>query len=471
MSRHESVTFEGERAGPGALTWGQRAIWLAIRGRMPSDHDLNLGLVIRAPGRRAPITVPAATAALGMVISRHEALRTRLRGGDDDPAPVVARSGRLEVEIAEAAPEEAARTAERTLERLLATAFDYRAEWPLRVCLVTCAGAVTHVVLALCHLAADGHGAEILARDLRVAMLRGALPPGRAPQPREIAAWQRSAEGRRVGRAALEFWESEFRRIPPFELPHAGPPGGHPAGPPFRRAAIESPALDAVLPVIAARHRVSPATVLLAGWLALIAAHCGQRVVAIRPIVNNRFYAAHRDAVSTISQEGLVVVDTGAATFGELVRRTGRAALRAYRHARFDAAEVERALGRVQAERGPRVRSFGCFNDLRLVERPAAPAQAPRPDEGLVRAALGETRLTWPLSLDELSCWFCVHIGGEPGATAVSLTADTRLVAPDDMERFLYGLEALLVESAFREVAPAEIPQLRDRRPAHRSGT
>ncbi|MFC7644158.1 hypothetical protein ACFQX6_28110 [Streptosporangium lutulentum] len=40
---------------------------------------------------------------------------------------------------------------------------------------------------------------------------------------------------------------------------------------------------------------------------------------------------------------------------------------------------------------------------------------------------------------------------GEPGGLGVSLTADTRFVSRDAMERYLRDLEALLVEAASRE--------------------
>ncbi|MYS09279.1 non-ribosomal peptide synthetase condensation domain protein, partial [Streptomyces sp. SID6041] len=59
-------------------------------------------------------------------------------------------------------------TAATLLAELSGHRFAYAEEWPVRLGAVRSDGRITHVVLALCHLAADGHAAEILVRDLRL---------------------------------------------------------------------------------------------------------------------------------------------------------------------------------------------------------------------------------------------------------------------------------------------------------------
>ncbi|NEC17754.1 condensation domain-containing protein, partial [Streptomyces parvus] len=180
------VDFRGERSGTAPLTWGQRAIWHAIRRTAPNDHYFNIGRVLPLADRGRPATVAATLDALARLIERHEALRTRLvpSAAYDGPSQWLADTGSLSVTIAPATGlPEAAAEAEALLDRLSATRFDYPAEWPLRAALVTVGDRVTHAVLVLCHLAADGHAAEVLVRDLRLLVRRGSAgrPPATTP--------------------------------------------------------------------------------------------------------------------------------------------------------------------------------------------------------------------------------------------------------------------------------------------------
>jgi hypothetical protein len=204
---------------------------------------------------------------------------------------------------------------------------------------------------------------------------------------------------------------------------------------------MTSTAIAAAAQAVAARERVSSSTVLLTAAIRLAGRLTGQRFCGMRVIVNNRFAAELRDVVATISQEGLVVLDLDTPDFGELVRQGWQAAMRAYRHARFDPHAMEEAVSAV----GPGVRSFGCFNDQRLVQRDGGTEL----DERAVRAAMERTELSWTDTMERNICDFRLHIGGEPGRMEVSLYADTGLLAPPVIERFLYDLESTLVEAAF----------------------
>ncbi|MFD8559042.1 hypothetical protein ACFV1N_17315 [Streptosporangium canum] len=465
------IRFSGSRSGTAPLTWGQRAIWDTIQKTAPDDHYFNFGRVLKVPRRARPLTVERAVEVLGALVERHGSLRTRLGAG---PSQVLETSGAIAVTLSAGDPD-------RLLDTLAERAFDYAGEWPLRVGLVvadeTAAGAaegttgdaagrttgetaeeitgdaagrppggtVTHIVLVFCHLAADGLGAEAAITDLRLLLLRGAVPGPPPPSPLDLARWQRSEQGLRVARIAAEHWESEYRRIPPtmFDRPVAVP-----EGPPVWRAQIVSRALDLAVQRIAALHGVSTSTVLLAASSVLVGAVTGHDVCAMLPIVGNRFRADTANAVTTLSQEGLFVLDLrGDATFADLLRRAKPAALRAYRSAYHDPDDRDRLTARISRERGAEIHPYCCFNDMRFVDRVDASH-----DERTVRQAMEETALTWPLSQDRLNCRFCLHVTGEPGGLGVSLTADTRFLPRPAMERYLYDLESLLVEAAFREV-------------------
>ncbi|MEU7984124.1 condensation domain-containing protein [Streptosporangium canum] len=429
------IRFSGSRSGTAPLTWGQRAIWDTIQKTAPDDHYFNFGRVLKVPRRARPLTVERAVEVLGALVERHGSLRTRLGAG---PSQILETSGAIAVTLSAGDPD-------RLLDTLAERAFDYAGEWPLRVGLVVAGGTVTHIVLVFCHLAADGLGAEAAITDLRLLLLRGAVPGSPPPSPLDLARWQRSEQGLRVARIAAEHWESEYRRIPPtmFDRPVAVP-----EGPPVWRAQIVSRALDLAVQRIAAVHGVSTSTVLLAASSVLVGAVTGHDVCAMLPIVGNRFRADTANAVTTLSQEGLFVLDLrGDATFADLLRRAKPAALRAYRSAYHDPDDRDRLTARVSRERGAEIHPYCCFNDMRFVDRVDASH-----DERTVRQAMKETALTWPLSQDRLNCRFCLHVTGEPGGLGVSLTADTRFLPRPAMERYLYDLESLLVEAAFREV-------------------
>ncbi|GGS46863.1 hypothetical protein GCM10010156_01940 [Planobispora rosea] len=453
------IRFSGGRSGTAPLTWGQRAIWDTVRKTAPDDRYFNFGQILPVPDRVRPLTPERAARALGALVERHESLRTRLGAAEQDrarphppratasrllevpePWQVLEAAGTLPVTVATGDPE-------RLLGELTATAFDYAAEWPLRAGLVVDGGEVTHLVLAFCHLAADGLGAEVALRDLRLLLTRGAVPGPVPPQPLDLARWQESEPGRRVARLATEHWEREYRRIPPTMFDR---PSGDVADPPVWRAKLVSRAMDLSAQRIAALHATSTSTVLLALASSLVAEVTGHEVCAMLPIAGNRFRGDTVNAVTTLSQEGLFVLEAGHNDVTGLLRAAKPAALRAYRSAYHDPRDRDRLVAGISRERGATIHPYCCFNDMRFTDRADA-----SPDEPAVRRALAETTLTWPLRQDRLNCRFCLHLTTEPGGLGVSVTADTRFLSRPAMERYLLDLESALVKAAF-----AEAPEL-----------
>ncbi|WP_049572070.1 condensation domain-containing protein [Nonomuraea sp. SBT364] len=419
-----TIRFAAPDSGTAPLTWGQRAIWEAVERTAPDDHYFNFGRVLKVPGRRSVTDV---TTALTALVERHGALRTRLT---DPPGQRLEATGRLTAEITTGDPG-------KVLAELAATRFDYHAEWPLRVALVVDGDVVTHVVLVFCHLAADGLGAEVALRDLRTLLLRGRVPGPAAPRPLDLAAWQAGAEGRQVAGAAAAHWEREHALMPATMFAAVS---GDPADPPIRRALLRSPALHLAVRAIALAHRASTSTVLLAATATLAGRFSGSDRCAMLPIVGNRFRRDTLGIVSTLSQEGLFTLDVDG-PFTGVLRAAAPAAMRAYRSAYHDPADRARIVRDESARRGTPVHPNCCFNDLRFAD--PGPAACTPAD---LDAALPETALEWQMSQDKLNCRFCVHVS----AHGVSLTADTRHLSGADIERYLLGLEDLLVEAARR---------------------
>lgn len=443
------LPFTGDRAGTGPLTWGQRAIWHAIGRTVPNDHYFNLDRVIDLGPRTVP--VDTALAAVAALVARHEALRTRLGLADGAPGQVLAASGTLDVHVVDGGADPAA-AASGVRDLLAGTAFDYGAEWPVRAALVTTGGPagdqVSHLVLVLCHLATDGHGAEVLARDLRLLVRRGTRGL-RAPEttPLDVAAEQHSPEGHRRGAAALAYWSEQFARIPAtmFATPVAAP-----RAPRYWTGRIVSTALSGAVDALAAQHGVSGSTVLLTAAGALAAAAGGHPTTAVMPIVGNRFTTGHRDLVSTLSQDGLFVLDVDRPTFGALLRPGWQAALRGYRAAAYDPAGWDAMLADAAAARGEPVHPYTCFNDMRLVTPLAGDRPAPAATE--LRARQRDTRVDFPATQERVACRYCLHVTLGAQALVVTLTADTAYLPPAAIEGQLRAIEELLVRAAGEDV-------------------
>ncbi|MEV0588384.1 condensation domain-containing protein [Nonomuraea sp. NPDC050310] len=411
------VEFAGPGAGTAPLTWGQAAIWDAVQKTAPDDHYFNFGRIVRIPATEPGVVLDA----LGRLVERHGAFRTLVQDGGQRQH----ERGRL--------PVQAHDDPDTALAELTAARFDYAAEWPLRASLVVRDGLVRQVVLAFCHLAADGLGAEVAVRDLRLLAL-GRAPRTAAPQQLDLARWQAGPEGRHVAARAAEHWAQAHERMPTTMFPTQV---AAPDTPPIWRALLHSPALELAVRALAARHATSTSTVLLSA----VAKLAGTGISAVLPIVANRFRRETLGLVGTLSQEGLLTLDTDL-PFAELLRRAVPAAMRAYRSAFHDPADRARVVAAESARRGEPVHPNCCFNDLRFAD----PGPAPCEPEELERA-LDKTTLSWPMSQDKLNCRFCVHVTPE----GVSLTADTRYLPRPAIEAWLRGLESTLVEAALAE--------------------
>lgn len=455
------VDFAGDRSGQAPLTWGQRAIWNAMCRAAPNDVYYNIARLLRLDDRGRPVGLPQVTAGVAALLARHESLRTRLRAPGGAPYQEVARRGRLELTVVDAPDrEQAPRAAGDLLARLAGTRFDYEGEWPLRVGVVRCGEQVTHVAVAVCHLSSDGQGAEVLVRDLRLLIRRGSAGRPPATAPLDLAREQHGPSGRRRSAAALARWEHFYRTIPPSMFPHPVAPPRRPA---FWTGRLRSAALAQATGVLAAAHRVSSTTVLLAGASALLAADGGHPVAAVMPIVGNRTADAHRDLVAMLSQDSMFLLGLAecgpGARFTDLLPAAWRAAMAGYRASAYDPVAWEELRERVGRERGTEVHPYCCFNDQRFFERPAP--EGPPPGAAALREAQRRTVFDFPETQDRLSCRYCVHVHEDADGLVVWLTAHTAYLPPAGIRAHLEALENLLVASACGDSPRlAELPGL-----------
>lgn len=190
---------------------------------------------------------------------------------------------------------------------------------------------------------------------------------------------------------------------------------------------------------------------LLTASAALVAAGQGHPVTAVMPIAGNRAAEGHRTLVTTLSQDALFVlrmdeVAGQGAGFTDLLAGAWPAALAGYRAAAYDPADWDALLDRAAVERGTEVHPYCCFNDMRLVERPAAPGRGPLPDE--LAALRRRSVLDFPATQDRVACRYCLHVSGDGDALTVTLTADTAFLPPDTIHAHLRAIEEVVVTAS-----------------------
>jgi condensation domain-containing protein len=426
-----AVTFRGARATSDVLTWGQRAIWTAIERTRPSDAYFNFARTVDIRDTGADLA--AVLSAVALVLGRYEALRTRISLVDGEPRQVVSAEGTLDVDVVTDAPD-------RLTERYLAAAFDYEHDWPLRVGVVTEDGRPAYVVVCFCHLATDFGGSVFVLRDLRAAVAGTPTPRPSAPQPVDLAAFQRSPAGLRTARAAAGYWRRAYERIPVSMFDHRA---ATPERPRYQRAFLLSPALARAATAVGERLGTGSSAVLNAAFAAVVGGITGHDTFAMLTITRNRFQERTRDMVTTLALEGLLVVPlAGADGFDDVVARALRAAVPAHRYAQYDERDRDRIVRETSERRGAFVHPYCCANDLRDTEQPPAADGVP------ARALLGRSTLTWLPPLAHVSCRFCLHVGGAEGTLGIRLTADTAYVPKATMTAFLTGVEELVVAAA-----------------------
>ena len=432
------VSFEGEGAGEGALSWGQKENWATITAL----HDwFPLGGITQLP---ADMTVEKITDTLRYTMSRFPSLRTRLRFDYGRPIQVVHASGQLPVELVDAGDTDPAKVAELVAERFRETELDFTAEWPLRMAAILSQGRPTHMVGLISHLATDAAGLGILMREF--VTLDG--PPVTGMPPLAQAQWQQSPPGRRHNAAAMRYWEEVFRTIGPdrFNDPGEG------ERPRYWHGEFDSPALLPTVRSIAATSGQGTSTIFLTLLAVALNQVNGINPVVIRPIVGNRFRPGLADVVCTVAQAGICVLDVAGMPFDEALRRVQRSVIRAYKYAYFDHEDMASLRARIQRERGV-VFDTGLFiNDRHDVGAMQAA------DRAMGRAVLAAPRdpsdgpapssFRWVHGQDSPYERLFVEVDDIPDGFRISMHLDSHAISLAAAQRLVRAMETIAVAAS-----------------------
>jgi Condensation domain len=200
MTEKVVVQFAGDGSGVAELSWGQQQIWSVIQAK---DNSLPMGGARALPPGQ---TVADVAAGLRFIMSRHQALRTRLRfGPDGQTQQAVHASGAITLEVVDAGDSDPGEVAAAVAAEYKARKYDYENEWPLRMAVITHDGNATHVVQMICHIALDAFGLAVLYGDFDHRDER--TGPVTAMQPMEQASRQHGPSGRRAHEASMRYLE------------------------------------------------------------------------------------------------------------------------------------------------------------------------------------------------------------------------------------------------------------------------
>jgi hypothetical protein len=452
------VEFTGERAGEGPLTLGQLDLynWLSEN----PDH-LYVILCVELPVLEV-VPVGDVAEAVGVLIARHESLRTTYLPGEQ-PRQRVAAAGVQLLEVCSLGegrwgPQDRPAAAEALVRWVRESADPGRR--PVRIAVAIAPGAGDQVIAcaaALSHQAVDNDSIEILKRDFAGLLgdpARRQAGPARH-QPLDQAELEATPAERRKADAALDHLREGLRRMPRCLY---AVPGARASG---ESLAVEMSSVAAAMAVrqIAARTRTSRASVVLAAICAVVARRASYPELVIPLSSSNRFEPHLVNYVGSLAQGTIATVKIAGRSFDELARHTWTAAIEASQHGRYDEAKRGAMVRLIGHERGLR-RNFGpWFNSLVPESWSGLTAgvgfQAPP-----IGVALTRTELRWrPMPVSGTPIQFRLNqIDGCLRLDAWS--GDAGLAPRAELESVLLAVERLLAAAAHNDVPGSQMPAI-----------
>jgi condensation domain-containing protein len=449
--------------GAGPITWGQCAMWQAMRWLGEESHFFNLQRVIPVPPGRSAGDVAGAMRAL---VERHHALRTRFPGYGTDPVQDVAEHGTMRLAVHAATAQDAERIAAGLSRELAGRAFHQdEDEWPVRAGLVLADGHPAHLVLAFSHLIVDGASLAMLMADL-ASLLGGELPVPPEPgwNPLSLAGYEQSAAGRARHDAAMRYWRTELRDPPLtiFDVPV------QPHGPArFCELRMVSRAVAAAAKRVASASQCTTSAVVLAAYTAILAHYTGHSRIPLQVISSNRWRPQTARTIATTGQNGLFTVALRDMPFGEFAQLVWKRALMCYQAAAYDPAGLIEVLVAANRFHGAIVDNRVLFNDTRVADGwPEVPETAATVD---ALTALGaSTRIERTGQWKDLAPKLCLTLLGSHGHATADLQVDTAFVPESVGRQILSGMQALLIRAAVGPVSLSEIGGITGIVPAER---
>jgi hypothetical protein len=452
------VEFTGERAGEGPLTLGQINFyeWLS---RTPDHVHAFLCSELPVP---AEVCLDEVAEATGVLIARHESLRTTYLPGEQ-PRQRVAAAGVQPLEVCSLGegrwgPHDRPVVAEALIQWLRESPDPERR--PVRIAVAIAPDAGDRVIACAArftHQSMDHGAIAILQRDF--AGLLGdpvQRQPGTAGhQPLDQAELEATPAERHRADAALDYLREQSWRMPRYlyALPDARASG--------ESLIVELSSVAAAMAVrrAAARTRTSRSSVVFAAICAVVARRANYPELVLPVLSSNRFERHLVNYAGSLAQSTIATVEIGGRSFDELVRHTWTRVMEASRHGRYDRAKQAAMDERTEHERGLRFNYDPMFNSLVPESWSGLTAGVGfQPEE--IEVALARTELRWrPMPFSGTPIQF--RLNQIDGCLRLDTwSGDTGLVPRAELESVLLAAERLLVAAAHADVPGSQIPEI-----------
>jgi hypothetical protein len=452
------VEFAGERAGEGPLTLGQLDVYAWVSGT-PDHFYAILCVELPVPG---VVSVDDVAEATGVLIARHEGLRTTYVPGEQ-PRQRVAAAGVTMLDVCSLGEgqwgsQDRPAVAEALVQWLHESPDPGRR--PVRVAVAVAPDEADRVIACAAgfnHLAVDHGAIDILKRDFAGLLAdparRLASPAGH--QPLDQAELEATPDGQRRAEAALDHVLEQSWRIPHclYALPGARTSG--------ESLAVELSSVAAAMAVrrVAARTRTSRSSVVLAAICAVVARRASYRELVFPVSSSNRFERHLVNYAGSLVQSAMATVEIGGRSFDELAGHTWTRVMEASRHGRYDTIKRDAMAELIEHERGLRFDYGTLFNSLVPESWSGLTAGVGfQPEE--IDAALARTELRWrPLRVSGNPIQF--RLGQIDGCLRLDVwNGDTGLVPQAELESVLLAVERLLVAAGHDDVPGARMPEV-----------
>jgi amino acid adenylation domain-containing protein len=315
------------------LSFAQERLWFLDRLE-PGSAVYHIPAAVRLEG---PLDPSRLAAALGGVVARHEALRTRFAEVDGRPVQIVEPAQPVPLPVIDLSglpPAAREPEAERWISEEVRRPFDLGAGPLLRALLLRLGENDQAAVLTMHHIASDGWSRTVLLRDL-TAVYGGAPLPPLPVQYADFSVWQREWLTDDVRASQLRWWRETLAGLPPrLDLPAdrprpagLGTQGTRGAAVPVELSSSQS------LSALARREGASLFMAVLAAFEALLGRYAGREDVAVGVPLAGRNREEIEELIGFFVNPVVMRLDlSGGPTFRELLARAREATLGASMH-------------------------------------------------------------------------------------------------------------------------------------------
>jgi hypothetical protein len=454
------VAYRGSRRGPGPLTVGQANV-LSWVSQDSNEWSAVIPVIHPVDGN---VPVEQVAAAIGVVIGRHDSLRTNYLRQSGEATQVVHDAGELIVEVRENVEGDAQFPAKLAWQ-MAAKPFELTAELPVRAAIVTQPGAQngpqTTIVMVVTHMAIDVGSGVILTEEL-TDLIGGKSPadlPDPGLQPLDQAQIELSPAGLRRRQNSLRYWRTRLAQGP---LRLAVPPLAEPGE--SQQLRITSPAAALAVTRIVARTNVGHSSVILAAVAAVLGRYTGQQSTLLASLSANRFSSTLRGYVGALAQDALIGLDLTVPSFDALVEQARSAQLTALKHSQFDAKAVWAVMDETFDRRGLGFTRDWVFNDVAATVETGRQDNEPAPLE-MIDQARPETRVSRGPAESQLPVMLFFQVLRACGELHLDVNANGQFFTANTVEQLLREIEQLLIDAA-----AGDTPLAQPEPPATRTG-